>query len=97
MKKINLDEELNKNPDSSYKNIIYEAISNQLDIHYYKIMGLELFMSSSNENKKSEYVQKIYDFAKSLENDEFKIHYAQEVNPKIECGKVFAYKGREKI
>ena len=92
---INLAEEYKKNPQSPFNNIIYEAISNQLDIHYYRIMGLELFMSCNKENKKNEYLQKIYDFAKSLENDEFKIHYAKEIHPKIENGKLFAYKGRE--
>jgi hypothetical protein len=56
---------------------------------YYRIRGLT-FYTEAPEGLNEKYLRKIYEYAKTLQDDNFKIHYVECAKPKINKEHVFA-------
>lgn len=75
--------------DQTIESMVYERIMTTVD-SYYLIGGLKIFFSTTEENKKHEYVKKISDYAYSLQDDNFTVEFVEFERPKLHKGKHFA-------
>lgn len=74
-----------------WDNIIYKSIYLDNGEDYYVIRGLKFYISVTREGSHRSYLTKIKDYALSLQDDNFKVHYYHCEKPKINRDGVFAY------